>query len=290
MNETLEAPLFHTPQQTISVGSLDDAVHAVDDPYSDRLRCDHPQTDHPEALGDALIETAEQLGRGRVVIFAEASNVSSFEDAGYTLEGVMPGFYKGEEDCAVLGCAIGAPTLELADAAAIEATNQILARAQNERRAPRPSIETTRARVNEAREIAELLDETFRAYPTPSHDPAYVARLIEEGTPFRIVREDKEIIACASADLVREAKTAELTDCATRPEHRGRGLMQSILQDLMEDLRKMGYPTAFTLARARIPGVNLAFKRLGFELRGHMARSCRIGTRLEDMSIWSRHL
>jgi hypothetical protein len=66
--------------------------------------------------------------------------------------------------------------------------------------------------------------------------------------------------------------------------------MQAILLDLMDDLRELKYPTAFTLARARIPGVNLAFHRLGFELCGTMSQSCRIGEGIEDMNVWSRSL
>src|SRR5690606_19040109 len=110
-------------------------------------------------------------------------------------------------------------------------------------------------------------------YPTPSGDPDYLAEAIEDGIPFRIAEHHGEPVACASADLIRSARTAELTDCATRPEHRGRGLMQFILDDLLADLRALGYPTAFTLARAAIPGVNLAFQRLDFQLRGTMPQS-----------------
>jgi len=32
--------------------------------------------------------------------------------------------------------------------------------------------------------------------------------------------------------------------------------MQRLLVDLMDDLRRRRYPTAFTLARARVPGMN----------------------------------
>ena len=66
--------------------------------------------------------------------------------------------------------------------------------------------------------------------------------------------------------------------------------MRAILTNLMEDLVEMDYPTAFTLARARIPGVNVAFQRCGFKLRGRMSQSCRIGEGLEDMNVWSRRL
>lgn len=120
--------------------------------------------------------------------------------------------------------------------------------------------------------------------------PAYLASSISKGTPLRVVEEDGRILACASADLVRRARTAELTDCATLPEARGQGLMQSVLRDLMEDLRGLGYPTAYTLARATEPGMNVAFKRLGFQWNGRMVRSCRIGSGLEDMNVWSRVL
>ena len=145
------------------------------------------------------------------------------------------------------------------------------------------------ASVDDASEIAQLLDATFDDYPTPMQE-AYVAQQIEDGNVFRVVRERGEIVSCASADMVAEAMTAELTDCATRPTHRGRGFMRALLQDLMGDLRGLDYPTAFTLARAAVPGVNIAFQRCGFTLRGQMAQSCRIGDGLEDMNVWSRSL
>jgi putative beta-lysine N-acetyltransferase len=155
---------------------------------------------------------------------------------------------------------------------------------------PPEGIETRRATLADAPALAELLGETFEHYPTPSNDPEYVAQQLRDGTPFRVVEDGEQIVACASADLLRDARTAELTDCATRPQARGQGLMRRLLADLMDDLRDLGYPTAFTLARARIPGVNVAFSRLGFELRGTMLQSCRIGDGLEDMNVWSRAL
>jgi putative beta-lysine N-acetyltransferase len=151
-------------------------------------------------------------------------------------------------------------------------------------------VVTERAVAEDAAVIAELIGGTFDHYPTPSDDPAYIAQAIERGVPFRMVRDGGDVVACACADLVVEARTAELTDCATRPDARGRGYLQAILADLMGDLEALDYPTAFTLARATVPGVNIAFMRLGFALRGRMSQSCRIGTGLEDMNVWSRAL
>lgn len=273
-------------------------VEASDDPYSDRLRCDHPDVGDPAALGEALIREARARDRGRVVVMVRAGLAPGLEAAGLETEGVMPGFYRGEEDCAVMGYWPEPDRASLADAEGVALVQRIV-EAQAEvvtdntvslpqrRTHPAP---TALATVEDAPAIAELLADTFSQYPTPSSSPEYIAHAIEGGTPFRLVREVSDVVACASADLVREARTAELTDCATRPSHRGRGLMKAILDDLIDDLRALDYPTAYTLARARVPGINLAFQRLGFVFRGTMAQSCRIGDGLEDMNIWSRSI
>lgn len=283
-------PAVPPPPKTVELAlETDLVVTAHDDLYSDRLRCDHPSpTADPVALGQALIEAAVERERGRVVVMAPARLADGLAEAGLRTEATIPGFYRGEEDCAVAGF-----WLDPARARSPSAVGEVLEIIEARRGEPpraRPPVVTTRATVEDAVEIAELIGETFAEYPTRSDDPEYVAQCIEGGAPFRLVRDGDEVVACASADPIASARTAELTDCATRPAARGRGLMQAILTDLMGDLREMDYPTAFTLARAQIVGVNLAFQRLGFELHGTMVQSCRIGDGLEDMNVWSRRL
>ncbi len=265
-----------------------EVIEARVDTYSDRLRCDHPAV--ADGLGEALKESAEEAARGRIVVLARAELAEELERAEFAREALIPGFYGGEEDCAVLGYSLDQQRAEPGFVAEVERVDALIQQGPQRPARRHPPVETERATVEDAEPIAELIADTFAQYPTPSGVPAYIEQAIEDGVPFRVVREDDKVIACASADLIREAKAAELTDCATRPSCRGRGLMQAILSDLMADLSELGYPTAFTLARARIPGVNLAFQRLGFEYRGRMTRSCRIGGGLEDMNVWSRRL
>ncbi|MDF1564668.1 MAG: GNAT family N-acetyltransferase [Deltaproteobacteria bacterium] len=264
-------------------------VTARVDLYSDRLRCDHPRAHNGEALGLALVAEAEEQRRGRIVVLASEEVSEGLEAVGYETEAVMPGFYRGEDDCAVLAYALDGERSDGGHPLEVARVDALIERGPRPGRTHLP-VETHRATPADAPEIAELIAETFEQYPTPSGNPEYIAGAIEEGTPFRVVRDQGEVVACASADLIREARTAELTDCATLPEARGRGYLQAILEDLMGDLRDLDYPTAFTLARARIAGVNLAFQRLDFEYRGRMTRSCRIGEGLEDMNVWSRSL
>ncbi len=270
-----------------SAGST--TVELVDDPYSDRLRCDHPGVDDAATLASLLKEQASAFGRQRVVTFVREEISPGLEDAGFCSEGVIPGFYRGEQDCEVMGWSQTDERLQPGDPKGAALTERILEEKRGSTSA-HIAVPTERAEPEDAAEIAALLETTFAEYPTPSSDPEYIADSLESGTLFRVIRKNDRLAACASADLVPEAATAELTDCATRPECRGQGYMQAILRDLMDDLRAKNYPTAFTLARAVIPGVNIAFQRLGFEFQGRMAQSCRIGEGLEDMNIWSRRL
>lgn len=276
--ETLEVP----------VAGLE-FVDATLDRYSDRLRCDHPQVPDGEALGQALRQEAEARGAGRVVVMAEVELKEGLEASGFLCEAVVPGFYRGHDDCAVMGLALDAARARPCDAEALRRVDAILS-ARAELPSPVPEVETSLASVADAPGIAELLGASFEHYPTPSSDVAYIAGAIDRGIPFRFIREGGEIVACASADLIPCARTAELTDCATRSDMRGRGLMRALLSDLVKDLDAMDYPTAFTLARAVEPGINLAFQSLGFERHGRMTRSCRIGGGLEDMNVWSRRV
>jgi len=264
-------------------------VSVTQDPYSDRVRCDHPSPDvDAVALGETLKSFADEQGLSRVVVLTPADAAEGLMHTGFQCEATMPGFYSGENDCAVLGLALDDDRADLANPTEVARVQQLLD--ETRPASVRVRHETTLASVDDAPRIAQLLGETFAEYPTPSDDPAYVAKQIEDGTPFRFVEQGGDVVACASADLVTTAETAELTDCATRPKARGQGLMQSLLLDLMEDLRKLAYPTAFTLARAREAGMNIAFQRLGFVHRGTMVQSCRIGNGIEDMNVWSRAL
>ena len=261
----------------------------MDDLYSDRIRCDHPETASGEALSQALLQAAASRGRGRVVVLCDAALSPGLQkDRLFKLEGLMPGFYRGVQDCVVLGAFPDSGRAELANPAEVARVDTLLQEPSQPKE--RPATITCRAIAADAPQIASLIADTFEHYPTPSGVPQYIEAQIQAGVPFRVVRGDGQLLACASGDLVRAARTAELTDCATRPDQRGRGLMQAILEDLMQDLREMGYPTTFTLARACIPGVNLAFSRLGFTFRGRQVQSCRIGDGMEDMNVWSRRL
>ncbi|MBN1336452.1 MAG: GNAT family N-acetyltransferase [Deltaproteobacteria bacterium] len=263
-------------------------VEVLDDAWSDRLRCDHPDIEEGVGLGMALLDLASHRRRGRVVVITRDRIGSGLLAAGYRPEAILPGFYRGEEDAVIFGAFPNPTRAHPQDARALASVKRLVFHSEPHL-APEshPAFTSERASSGDAEDIASLLASTFPLYPTPTGDSAFIRREILQGMPFRVVRVEGRTVACASASLVPSALAAELSDCATHPSLRGRGLMQGLLSDLLDDLAALGIRKPFTLCRARIPGVNIAFKRLGFRYRGTMTSSCRIGTGIEDMNVWS---
>jgi putative beta-lysine N-acetyltransferase len=287
MDLQLPGPADPTPRWRVAELHTpgDEVVVVRDDAYSDRIRCDHPAVQDGEDLGQALLSAAKERDRGRVVVLCERALTAGLERAGFWLEAVIPGFYSGAESCLVLGASpAGRPPL--ANPQRVGEVDELI-----DAHAPwvePPPTPTERAGQQDSAAIAALIAECVTYYPTPSGHPGFIEAHLATGAPFRVVRDEGRVVACACADLVPFAAAAELTDCFTAPSHRRRGLMRALLSDLMGDLAGLDYRTAYTLCRATSPGINLAFKGLAFDYCGRMSRSCRIGEGLEDMNIWSR--
>jgi putative beta-lysine N-acetyltransferase len=266
------------------------------DVYSDRIRCDHPQVDDAYLLGDVLISNAEKLGRGKVVAFVDSNLERGLEKQGFRVAAHMPAFYEGRKDCSVMSFNLDPTRRVLANPKEVFRVEQKLDTVES--MLVSGTLKAESSTVLELKhqdesllcQTAALMGETFKDYPTPSDDPEYLKKYIQDGSSFHVIQSENRVVACASADVIRVAKTAELTDCATNPNYRGRGLMKNILLSLMDSLKTRGFPTAFTLSRARVPGINILFKQLGFEYCGQLSRSCRIGDGLEDINVWSRRL
>lgn len=142
----------------------------------------------------------------------------------------------------------------------------------------------------DAPDISNLLRNTFTEYPTPL-DPATIALAVREETHrFRtLVNADGELVAVASAEIDHRRRSAEMTDCATRPDQRGSGFMSYLLWQLEVDMAThYGINDLYTLARADEPGMNCAFAKLGYAYTGCLVNNCRMPNGWESMNIWCR--
>jgi len=138
--------------------------------------------------------------------------------------------------------------------------------------------------------VARLMAEVFPDYPTPITEAVVGDQITSGANIFRfIVGEDGRLAASASAEIDHERGCAELTDCATRPDERGKGHMAYLLHRLARDAeRSLGITDLYTLARADEPGMNCVFGKLGFLYTGRLINNCRMPNGWESMNIWCR--
>ena len=141
-----------------------------------------------------------------------------------------------------------------------------------------------------ASEIAALLMDTFEDYPSPIDAEHVKKQIINKSNYFRFVRNsDKNIIAVMSAEIDHKRSSAEMTDCATRPEYQGQGLMRYLLYKLEQDLKShFNICDLYTLARAGQPGINHVFLKSNYKHTGQLINNCRMPNGWETMNIWCK--
>lgn len=146
------------------------------------------------------------------------------------------------------------------------------------------------AKKSDIPELILLYKEIFESYPSPLCHESYFEQIFDKDAIFVVVEYKNQIISAASAELNPEYLSAELTDCATKGQFRGMGLMTSILLELEKILIAKGYICSYTMARSRSYGMNNVFYQLNYEFFGRLVNNCDIFGAYEDMNIWVKDL
>ena len=279
----------HSSWITTAVGPRE----VVLDPPNLRVKTyDLSIADLAEPVLSGLIEglADDTLPFTKLTVYARGDGELAWVARGFLKEGLIQGFFADGHDAeiwALYGDDDRSTTLRDA------AHDRIVLIAEDKKPAdPQlPSDLTCRIGIEaEAGPISALLQECFADYPTPL-DAGTIGRSIRrESHRFRqLCNAQGETVAVASAEIDHRRKAAELTDCATRPDQRGRGLMSYLLRELERDMvRDYGIRDLYTLARADEVGMNCAFAKLGYVFTGRLVNNCRMPNGWESVNIWCR--
>jgi putative beta-lysine N-acetyltransferase len=146
------------------------------------------------------------------------------------------------------------------------------------------------ATVEDVPRLGSLLRTTFEDYPSALDDLTLTEKIRRGHNLFGLLEaSDGTLAAIASAEIDASNRSAEMTDCATDPRHRGQGLMALLLWRLEEALyASVAITDLYTLARAGQMGMNSTFSRLGYSFCGRLVNNCRMPTGWESMNVWCR--
>lgn len=241
---------------------------------------------------DALLKhTAAESDATKIIVYGKKAEVPQWLSLGYRHEGTIDGFFQGE-NAHMLACYL---TEERATSVAPELAEDILALSLSkagtgdEKPVP-PGYRIREATEGDAEELARLYARVFATYPTPMDDPSYVRKTMQEGTRYVVAEHEGKIACAASSEVSERMGSAEMTDCATHPDHVGKGLLQPLFAVLEKRMEESGIYYLYTLTRAQSAGMNVTAAKMGYQYRGRLINNCTIFSGYEDMNIWVKPL
>lgn len=241
--------------------------------------------DLPELLAklDALA-----LQRDYTKIFAKIPVCATplFRRHGYKVEGGVPLFFKDGSDAAFLGKFIDPDRAVAPDRARLETIIEQATAHERTVRPVDPAYRLREADEDDVAALAALYGTVFESYPFPVHDPAYLHETMRRNVCYFVAEHADGIVAAASGEMDRDNRNAEMTDFATLPSHRGRGLATALLQAMEPVMTDRDIRTRYTIARARSVGMNITFARCGYTYGGTLINNTQIAGDIESMNLW----
>lgn len=238
----------------------------------------------------AIIDFAKEEKLDKILINCEEKYKKLFEQCEFVEEGVIKGFFKGT-DAVCLSFFVNTDRKQSKNE---EIENLILTEslAVNGKYIPKPeyNYKIRTAIENDIVQMIELFNEVFVSYPSPVHNPEYLREAMSKKILFKVAVENEKIIGIASADMDLNNLNAEITDCATDPQYRGRGILPILIKSLENELIEKHFITLYSLSRAINKGINITLSKLGYEYNGRLINNCHICGDFEDMNIWTKAL
>ena len=143
---------------------------------------------------------------------------------------------------------------------------------------------------SDAREMSAVYQQVFRTYPFPIYDPDYLIDSMKQHIHYYCVREGNRIVSLASSEIDADSLSAEMMDFATLPDWRGQRLARQLLERMETEMTRLNMRTAYTIARALSPAMNITFARMGYAYGGTLNNNTNISGHIQSMNVWYKSL
>jgi putative beta-lysine N-acetyltransferase len=240
------------------------------------------------SLTTRLVKLAEKNDFTKIWVKAKRADQARFAGIGFETEAVIGNYYAGSDAVSMAYYLSENRSKMIAPETEKEIIEKLTDVDTKTNLSLADNYKFELADKNQLKELAKLYSTVFESYPYPIDRVDYLEKMIDEDVIYGLVYEGTNLIAAASAETIPEYKNAEMTDFATLPDYRGQGLARYLLKQLEQVLKERDYNCLYTIARAKIVGVNKIFKQTGYQYRGRLIQNCNIAGGLEDMNLWSK--
>jgi putative beta-lysine N-acetyltransferase len=242
------------------------------------------------SMDNYLVKTAQENNLEKIIIISKEFNVNSFIKTGYLQEAVDPYFYKGRSGhylAKFLSKQRSTVTDKIEKDKIISTASK---KGKYEDRLLDKNFTVEKASKKDVPDLIELYGTIFKSYPTPITDSSYLEKAVANNVFLTARNNSGKIIASISADIDMDNLNAEITDCATLPECRGKKIMYQLVNYIEKEMQKFRLKSLYTIARAVSPGINTVFKRNGYTYSGRLIKNCDISGSFEDMNLWTKKI
>ena len=224
---------------------------------------------------------------GKILFYIRRSDDHSLEHYGYVREGVIPYFFRGD-DALCYSFFTDFERLQSSYYEQEEALLKSIIKEKNREETKKlpAGVMVRKIDQEQIQDLVVLYRKIFSSYPSPLLNPEYVYKVMQSHVSFYGVFAGGTLVSAASAEMDLLNLNAEITDCATLPEYRGKGFLRSLIKMLEKEMTAKKIGVLYSLARAGSYGMNAALYWLGYEYTGRFINNCHINGRFEDMNLW----
>lgn len=237
-----------------------------------------------------IIDFSMAEGLGKIISYCRIKLLIQFRSCGFVVEGVINGFFQGEDAY----CISYFLDTKRQVALKTEEADSILYHCINDEMRFTIREQQTyiirQAVEDDIPQMIKLFSAVFETYPSPVFSMEYLKKVMHEQVAYKVAEENGKIISIASAEMNKLNLNAEITDCATYPEYRGKGILSDLIHYLEAELIERDFRMVYSLARAINPGINKALFKLKYRYSGRLVNNCHICGGFEDMNIWAKRL
>ena len=244
-------------------------------------------------LAKKLIALAKKKKYSKIFAKVPSGITKDFFDAGFIKEAKIPGLYNDKEDVLFLGYFLN-PKRKIEKSK--EKVEKVLSLAHKKESSKVKSVvlpehaSLRRCNKQDVKKMSKIYKKVYMSYPFPIDNPEYIAETMKGNYDYFCVEINNKMVALSSFEVFKKSNSVEMTDFATLPDFRGNGYAGLLLRKMESQTRKKSLKTAFTVARAVSPGMNITFAKNGYIFGGRLTNNTNISGNIESMNIWYKKL
>ncbi|MFC1875692.1 putative beta-lysine N-acetyltransferase [Thermodesulfobacteriota bacterium] len=241
----------------------------------------------------ALDRLAHEKHYEKILAKVPSESKPVFEKQGYIQEAVIPEYFNNREHAFFMCKYLSSSRRQITDRQQIRDI-LFLAKQQGQLPSKKKSTQSLNIRIcgpEDADEMSRVFKSVFRTYPFPIFDTKHLFIVMKnKQARYFCIENDRKINAIAASEIDPDNKGVEMTDFATLSEYRGRGFAGYLLEHMERAMTGQGMKTAFSIARALSPAMNILFAREGYAFGGTLVNNTHISGRIESMNVWYKAL